>query len=235
VTSVRARAVELPQGEQKHREVQRMFDRIAPRYDRVNRVISLGQDRRWRRHTVQALRLPPHSSVLDLACGTGDLCEDLITQGLRPVGVDFSAGMLAAARTSAPLLRADALRLPFADASVDGVVTGFALRNFTDLSIFFGECARVLRPGGRLAALDAAEPSRLVLRLGHDLWFRRVVPLVGARLSHDRDAYRYLPQSTAYLPAAPELLRRVAAAGFASIERATFTGGAVQLITGTRS
>jgi demethylmenaquinone methyltransferase/2-methoxy-6-polyprenyl-1,4-benzoquinol methylase len=211
-----------------------MFDRIAPRYDRVNRVISLGQDCRWRRRSVAALGLPQGATVLDLACGTGDLCEDLIEHGHRPVGMDFSEGMLSVARTHAPLARADALRLPARTGSVDGIVTGFALRNFTDLDAFFRECARVLRRGGRFAALDAAEPERALMRAGHTLWFRRIVPIIGGLLSNDRSAYSYLPRSTAYLPEPGELVDRFALAGFGDTARVTFTGGAVQLITGTR-
>ncbi len=211
-----------------------MFDRIAPRYDRVNRVISLGQDRRWRRRTVASLELPPGAAVLDLACGTGDLCDDLLRAGFGAIGIDFSAGMLGAAHTRAPLLRADALRLPLRDGSVDGAVTGFALRNFTDLATFFGECARVLRPGGRLAAVDASEPTNALLRAGHQLWFRRLVPRIGAALSRDADAYRYLPRSTAYLPAVDDLLALLSRSGFGDVRRATFTAGAVQLVTGTR-
>lgn len=224
----------LPEGDRKHREVQAMFDRIAPRYDRVNRVISMGQDRRWRRKTVGALGLAPGATVLDLACGTGDLCNDLRAAGHHAIGMDFSEGMLSAARTAAPLVRADALRLPAPDASVDGIVTGFALRNFTDLPTFFFECARVLCAGGRLAALDAAEPESAMMRAGHALWFRRIVPLVGSALGRDPGAYRYLPRSTEYLPAPGALVECLRRAGFDQVERETFTGGAVQLITGTR-
>ncbi len=224
----------LPEGDDKHRAVEAMFDRIAPRYDRLNRIISLGQDRRWRRQTVGALRLSPGATVLDLGCGTGDLCEVVAGAGYSPIGVDFSAGMLAAAHTRAPLARADALALPVPEASADGVVSGFALRNFVDLDRFFRECARVLRPGGRLAALETAEPAGPVLRAGHNLWFRRVVPFVGATLAHDAEAYDYLPRSAAYLPPPGDLLALVEATGFAAVARRTFTAGAVQLITGTR-
>jgi demethylmenaquinone methyltransferase/2-methoxy-6-polyprenyl-1,4-benzoquinol methylase len=142
--------------------------------------------------------------------------------------------MLAAAHTTAPLARADALALPVPDASADGLVSGFALRNFVDLDRFFRECARVLRPGGRLAALETAEPRGPLLRAGHNIWFRRVVPFVGGTLAHDAEAYDYLPRSTAYLPPAGDLLALVEAAGFAAVARRTFTAGAVQLITGTR-
>ena len=229
-----ARDARLPEGDAKHDAVEAMFDRIAPRYDRLNRIISLGQDRRWRRHTVAALRLPPGATVLDLGCGTGDLCDDVSAAGGAPVGVDFSAGMLAAAHTRAPLVRADALRLPVPDASADGIVSGFALRNFVDLARFFRECARVLRPGGRLATLETGEPAGPLLRAGHHLWFRRVVPFVGARLAGDAEAYQYLPRSTAYLPPPDDLLALVQAAEFTAVERRTFTAGAVQLVTGTR-
>jgi demethylmenaquinone methyltransferase/2-methoxy-6-polyprenyl-1,4-benzoquinol methylase len=225
---------DLPEGDDKHQAVEAMFDRIAPQYDRLNRVISLGQDRRWRRHAVAALGLPSGATVLDVACGTGDLCDVLAATGHRAIGVDFSAGMLAAAHTAAPLVRADALRLPVAGAAVDGVVSGFALRNLVDLEQFFGECARAVRPGGRIAALETAEPSSALLRAGHHVWFRRIVPFVGARLSHDPDAYSYLPRSSAYLPSTHKLLSIVTAAGFAAVERRTFTAGAVQLITATR-
>jgi len=181
-----------------------------------------------------ALHLAPAATVLDVACGTGDLCDVLTAAGYRAIGVDFSAGMLAAAHTDAPLVRADALTLPVPDATVDGVVSGFALRNLVDLEQFLRECARVLRPGGRTTALETAEPASPLLRAGHRVWFRRIVPFVGGRLSNDADAYRYLPRSSAYLPPTSELLRLVDAAGFTELERRTFTAGAVQLISGTR-
>ncbi|MFN8035323.1 MAG: ubiquinone/menaquinone biosynthesis methyltransferase [Acidimicrobiia bacterium] len=228
------KTAELPAGAAKAPAVEAMFDRISGRYDRMNRVISLGQDRRWRRHAIDALGLPGSATVLDLACGTGDLCNDATARGYRPVGVDFSAGMLASARTTAPLVRGDATNLPVPDASVDGVVCGFALRNFADLVAFFAECARVLRPGGRLASLDAAVPERALMRAGHHVWFRWTVPALGRVLAHDREAYAYLPASTAYLPSPRELVALVERAGFADVVRTTFTGGAVQLLTGTR-
>ncbi|HEX6311900.1 MAG TPA: ubiquinone/menaquinone biosynthesis methyltransferase [Acidimicrobiia bacterium] len=229
-----APAAGLPEGGAKRREVEAMFDRIAPRYDRVNRVMSLGLDQRWRRRTVQALGLPRGGRVLDVACGTGDLCIAVARAGYAPVGVDLSAGMLAAAHTDAPLVRGDALRLPVPDGRVDGVVSGFGLRNFVDLATFFAECARILRTGGRIALLETAAPTSPVLRAGHRIWFGRVVPFLGGRLGGDRAAYRYLPRSAAYLPSRDELMELVGAAGFDRVDRRTFTGGAVQLITGTR-
>jgi demethylmenaquinone methyltransferase/2-methoxy-6-polyprenyl-1,4-benzoquinol methylase len=144
----------LPEGDAKVRAVEEMFDLIAPRYDLLNRVLTFGLDVRWRRVAVRSLGLAPGAVVVDLACGTGDLCREVAVQGHRPVGVDRSAGMLAAARTSAPLVRGDALRLPLADARADAVVCGFSLRNFVALGPVFAECARVLRPGGQLCMSD---------------------------------------------------------------------------------
>ncbi len=226
---------DLPQGSDKEVAVEAMFDRIAPTYDRANRVISLGQDRRWRRRTIAALSVPRGSTVLDLACGTGDLCRDLESVGQHPIGIDVSAGMLANARTLAPLVRADVLRLPMPDGAIDGIVCGFALRNFVDLTAFFSECSRVLRPGGRIAALDAAIPDRAVMRAGHKIFFMGMVPVLGRLVAGDAEAYRYLPKSTAYLPPVDELLAIVGRAGFISVTRQTMTGGAVQLLTGTRT
>jgi demethylmenaquinone methyltransferase / 2-methoxy-6-polyprenyl-1,4-benzoquinol methylase len=224
----------LPTGEEKVHAVRRMFDAIAPRYDLVNRVMTFGMDVGWRRHTVAALRLPAGSVVLDVACGTGDLCREAHAQGLRPVGLDSSAGMLLAARTSAPLVQADALALPVRDGSVDGITSGFALRNVADLKTMFDEFARTLRPGGRVAVLEVSEPRSRALRAGHNLYFRRVVPLIGAALS-DRHAYAYLPRSTAYLPDPQELMRMVVRAGFEDVRRRALAFGAAQLIVGTRT
>jgi demethylmenaquinone methyltransferase/2-methoxy-6-polyprenyl-1,4-benzoquinol methylase len=210
-----------------------MFDTIAPRYDLVNRVMTFGLDRRWRKATVRSLGLPAAGTVLDVACGTGDLCRELSAAGYQPLGVDLSAGMLAHARTSAPLLHADALRLPLAAGTLDGAVSGFALRNFVALDPLFGELARVVRPGGRIALLDVATPARSWLRAGHAMYFGHVVPRIGALLS-DRDAYRYLPESVAYLPDPPVLLQQIATAGFHQLARHLLTGGITQLITATR-
>jgi demethylmenaquinone methyltransferase/2-methoxy-6-polyprenyl-1,4-benzoquinol methylase len=225
---------DLPTGDAKRRAVETMFDRLAPSYERMNRIISLGQDRRWRHHAVEALALPLGSLVLDLACGTADLCRDLANYGYRAIGIDFSEGMLAAARTDAPLVRGDAAALPFSERSIDGIVCGFALRNFVDVEDVFAECARVLRPGGRFAALDAAVPEHVLARIGNAVWFRGAVPLLGRLLTHDGDAYSYLPRSTAYLPPGPALLQSLHRAGFGGAARRTFTAGSVQLVTGTR-
>ncbi|MGH9164198.1 MAG: class I SAM-dependent methyltransferase, partial [Acidimicrobiales bacterium] len=162
---------ELPQGEAKVAAVRSMFDAIAPRYDRVNRLLTFGMDVGWRRRTVRALALAPGSTVVDLAAGTGDLCRELVAAGQRVVGVDMALGMLTHARTTAPMVQADVLALPLAEGSVDGATCGFALRNFVDLGAFFAESALVLRPGGRLALLEVAQPTNPLLRFGHGLYF----------------------------------------------------------------
>lgn len=225
----------LPAPEEKAAKVEAMFDRVAPSYERLNRYISGGQDRRWRERMVRDLALPSGSRILDLACGTGDLCRDLErVAGHRPIGIDFSAGMLAHAHTDAPLVRGDALCLPVPHGAADGITCGFALRNFTSLPDFFAECARALRPGGRFAFLDPARPRFAPFRIGNDIWFHRIVPRIGAALG-DAEAYRYLPASTAYLPEPEEMLAMLRRAGFVDLERTTLMLGAVQLITGTRA
>ena len=226
---------QLPEGGEKYRAVERMFDRLAPDYDRMNRLISLGLDRGWRRHTVAELGVGAGACVLDLACGTGDLCDELAASGSVAIGIDYSAGMLASAHTRAPLVRGDAARLPFADRSLDGVICGFALRNFVELTQVFREVARVLEPGGRFAALDAAVPTNPLFRAGNAIWFRGAVPLLGRLLTRDGDAYSYLPRSTAYLPPADVLADALGEAGFVETRHRTLTGGSVLVISGTRA
>lgn len=224
----------LPEGDEKVAAVRGMFDAIAPRYDLVNRIMTFRMDVRWRRRTVESLHLTPGATIVDVACGTGDLCRELAAQGASPIGVDLSFGMLTAARTNAPLLHSDALRLPLPASSVDGATCGFALRNFASLPPFFAELARVVRPGGRIALLEVAEPPNRVLRFGHGIYFGKVVPLVGGLLS-DPAAYRYLPRSVAYLPTPEVMLDDLASVGFAAVERRLLSVGIAQLITATRS
>ena len=225
----------LPQGDEKRRTVQAMFDRVAPTYERTNRVISLGLDRRWRDTAIVTLGLTRGSRVLDIACGTGDFCRDLADAGHHAVGVDFSAGMLAAAHTAAPLVRADASTLPIPDAAFDGVTCGFALRNFVELDVVLRECARVLRRGGRFVAVDATVPTNRLVRAGNTVWFRGAVPLLGRFLARDADAYRYLPKSTAYLPPSDTLRTMLSDAGFVDLELRSLTGGSVLLVAGSRA
>jgi demethylmenaquinone methyltransferase/2-methoxy-6-polyprenyl-1,4-benzoquinol methylase len=223
----------LPEGEDKVRAVQAMFDTIAPRYDLVNRIMTFRLDVRWRRLAVKKLALPPGSTVLDLASGTGDLCVDLRRAGLRPLSMDLSYGMLAADRSGSPRCQADILNLPVGAASVDGATCGFALRNLVNLSGFYTELARVVRPGGRIALLDVGVPRNPIIRFGNDIYFGRVVPRIGAWLS-DPAAYRYLPKSVAYLPPADTMLADLRAAGFTDAVHRRLSGGITQLFVATR-
>jgi demethylmenaquinone methyltransferase / 2-methoxy-6-polyprenyl-1,4-benzoquinol methylase len=227
-------AAVLPREHDKASVVEAMFDRIAPRYDALNRVLTFRLDVRWRRTALASLGIPTGARVLDLACGTGDFCRAISAEHGDAVGVDFALGMLRAARTDAPLVRADALRLPFAASSFDAITCGFALRNLTSLPPAFAECARVLRPGGRVALLEVAEPTSPLPHALHAAWFRRVVPFVGGLVS-DRDAYRYLPASTSYLPSVPVVCDLLAVAGIVGVSQRTLGFGAAQLFTGTRA
>ncbi|HET7870316.1 MAG TPA: ubiquinone/menaquinone biosynthesis methyltransferase [Actinomycetota bacterium] len=224
----------LPQGEEKARRVRDMFDAIAGRYDLVNRVMTFGMDVGWRRRAVRQLRLPGGALVGDLACGTGDLCRELSRDGYRAVGFDFSLGMLAKATADVPLVQADVLRLPLADRSIDGATCGFALRNVVDLGAFLAEIARVVRPGGRISLLEASQPDGPLMRAGHAVYFRRIVPMIGGLLS-DRQAYAYLPRSMAYLPPVAEMVTAVRDAGFPDAERVPLSGGIAQVLAGTRA
>lgn len=225
---------ELPQGEEKSRSVRGLFDRISPRYDLVNRVMTFGMDIGWRRRAIRELHLPKGSRVFDLACGTGDFCRELTKAGYLTIGYDFSHGMLTAARTGAPLVEADILKLPAPDASADGATCGFALRNVVSLEQLFAELGRVVKPGGSIALLETSQPDNALMRAGHNLYFNRVVPIVGGLLS-DRDAYAYLPKSVAYLPPPEEMLRMLAEAGFPSARRIQLAGGVTQLLVGRRA
>ena len=225
--------LDLPTGAAKTTQVRAMFDAIAPRYDLVNRVITFGLDRRWRSRTFEALGLPPGSRILDLACGTGDLAALAQRGGCRVVGSDLSSGMLSRRREPFAAVQADAAALPFSPGSVDGILCGYALRNFTDLEGCLAEAARILRAGGRLAILEVAAPESKLLRRGFELWFARCVPAIGGLLS-DPDAYRYLPRSTAYLPGETELRHLLEHAGFSTVGRQLLQGGLSQLITATR-
>jgi demethylmenaquinone methyltransferase/2-methoxy-6-polyprenyl-1,4-benzoquinol methylase len=214
--------------------VRKMFDAIAPRYDLVNRIMTFRLDTRWRRRAVRDLALPPNSTVLDLAAGTGDLCIDLRRAQLRPIAIDLSFGMLSNDRSNAPRAQADILRLPMPSQSVDGIICGFALRNLVDLEVFFTECARVIRPGGRIALLDVGVPHNPIVRFGNNIYFGKIVPKIGALLS-DAAAYRYLPRSIAYLPDRSILVATLQQAGFADATHTQLSGGLTQLMVGTRS
>jgi demethylmenaquinone methyltransferase/2-methoxy-6-polyprenyl-1,4-benzoquinol methylase len=233
-TTIPAKGSPLPSGDDKTAAVRQMFDAIAGRYDLVNRLMTFGMDQGWRSRAIDSLSVTRGATVLDLACGTGDMARELQARGVTAIGADLSFGMLAAAPHPFARLQCDSVALALADGSVEGITCGFALRNFTDLTATLSELARVLSPGGRIALLDVAEPPNALMRLGHSVYFNRVVPVVGGLLS-DRDAYAYLPRSVAYLPPTDELLALVHAAGFGQITRTLLTGGIAQLISAERN
>ena len=227
---------DLPTGDEKRVRVRDMFDRIAPRYDALNRVMSGGMDQRWRRRALDKIGVTSGDFVVDLACGTGDLCELVEARGARVVGVDFALQMLRQGRQRVPAFRCvqgDGECLPFRAASVDVVTCGFALRNFVSLEGVLREVARILKPGGRAALIDVDRPAWGPVRAAHSLYFDHVVPMVGGLVS-DRKAYRYLPQSTAYLPPPDELRGLLSSAGFLDVERESLFLGSAQILTGVR-
>lgn len=219
----------LPQGTEKRNAVREMFDTIAPRYDLVNRLMTFRMDVGWRKQALASLKVGPGDIILDLACGTGDFAVELTKRGAKPIGIDLSFGMLA--HPQAPFSRAqgDLLELPVADASVQGAVCGFALRNLVALPPFFAELARVIKPGGRIALLDVASPDNRLLRSGHDLYFNRVVPLIGGLLS-DKTAYSYLPRSVSYLPEPYVMLEGLRDAGLVGVDRLHLRPGSAQIL-----
>ena len=210
-----------------------MFDRIAPVYDAMNRVMTAGLDLRWRRLAATEV-VSPGDRVLDAACGTGDLAlADHRAGALEVTGLDFSTRMLERARRKAPGIRfveGDMLALPFEDGAFDSATVGFGVRNVSDLGLALRELRRVLRPGGRLAILEITRP-RGVLRPFFTLWFDRLVPLLG-RLLPGGDAYSYLPASVARFPVAEEFAALLERAGFADVRFRLLAGSIVALHTG---
>ena len=217
-------------------QVEAMFDGLVERYDVLNRLISLGLDRGWRRTAIAAVQPGPHDRILDLGCGTGDLSSLLVGRA-QPVGMDVSAPMLVRAHTrlgsEAALVRGSAFALPFASGAFQGAVSGFVLRNLRDLEGAMAELARVLAPGARIGLLDATEP-RPVLRPAFDLYFRLAAPALGALVGR-RNAYQYLAASLAQIPSPAEMCRLLAASGFADCAARPLSLGMVTLFTGRRS
>jgi demethylmenaquinone methyltransferase/2-methoxy-6-polyprenyl-1,4-benzoquinol methylase len=209
--------------------VRRMFDRIAPVYDAMNRVMTAGLDRRWRRITVEQV-VRPGDRVLDACCGTGDLAVAARRRGGDVVGLDFSERMLERARgkdAAIEWVHGDVLALPFADGSFDAVTVGFGVRNVDDLDAGLRELRRVLRAGGRLGILEITQP-RGALAPFYRLWFDRAVPLLG-RVLPGGAAYTYLPASVRRFPAPEELASLLEAAGFTAVRFRRFAGGIVAL------
>jgi demethylmenaquinone methyltransferase/2-methoxy-6-polyprenyl-1,4-benzoquinol methylase len=224
--------------------VQRMFDRVAPRYDLANTVLSAGQDRHWRRVAVRALHLAPGALVVDVAAGTGMLSEQLRAAGARVLALDLSWRMLqvgarrdrARSTRTRPLwwCNADALRLPLADASCDGATIAFGLRNLPDPGAGLAEFARVVRPGGRLVVLEFSQPAWTPFRAVYSTTLRHGVPAVARLVSSDPASYRYLAESILAWPDQPALARIIAEAGWASVRWQRLSGGMVSVHQATR-
>ena len=212
--------------------VRSMFDRIAPVYDSMNRIMTAGLDRRWRREAAEAV-VEPGDRVLDACCGTGDLAIAAAVAGGRVTGIDFSEPMLERARRKAPDIEwvaGDALALPFADGSFDAATVGFGVRNLSELDKGLRELRRVLRPGGRLAILEITRPRGLLAPF-YRLWFDLLIPAAGKVLPGG-SAYTYLPASVRRFPDPQGLAELMDEAGFGEIRWRLFAGGIVALHTG---
>lgn len=220
-----------------------MFDRISPRYDHLNRVLSFGADLAWRRRATALARLDPGARALDVGAGTGDLAFAILgasEAGARVTAVDLSPAMLGLFAARAARLgvaaRADAVvgsaqRLPFPDAAFERVVAGFAVRNFGDLGAGLAELRRVLRPGGRAVLLELSTPPNAAVRALYRLYFHHLAPLVAIALGGDARAYRYLPTSVARFPGAEAFADLLRGAGFRAVrfERLTFGIAAIHV------
>ena len=225
--------------------VERMFDTIAPRYDLLNKVLSFGIDRLWRRLAVNALRADAPRRVLDVATGTADLALEALRLGPdHVVGVDLSEAMLkvgrakVAARGEAArvtLRQGDAERLPFDDGVFDAALVAFGVRNFEDLDAGLREIGRVLRPGAPLVVLEFSQPRNAVVRWLYGIYSTHVLPRVGGALSKDRAAYEYLPASAAVFPDGERFLTRLRAAGFDRTEERRLTFGVASLYKGYKA
>ena len=216
-------------------DVRGMFDRIAPVYDAMNRVMTAGLDRRWRRRTIAAA-VRPGDRVLDACCGTGDLAVAAERMGAVVTGLDFSPAMLERARRKSSRIEwveGDLLALPFADGSFDAATVGFGVRNVTDLNAAVSELRRVLRSGGRLAILEITQ-ARGVLRPFFSLWFDRIVPVLGKVIPGGK-AYTYLPASVRRFPGAEELAAQLERDGFEQVSFELMGGSIVALHTGVRT
>jgi demethylmenaquinone methyltransferase/2-methoxy-6-polyprenyl-1,4-benzoquinol methylase len=226
--------------EEHARRVREMFANIAPRYDLLNHILSANIDKRWRRRVVKKLKplLPEGGRVLDVGCGTGDLSIELFENTAAGVtGIDFCAPMLKLAKTKAPELQfieGDALRLPFAEASFDGLTIGFALRNLADVERGLRELLRVLKPNGTVAILEFSHPVNPAFASFVRFYNWRLLPWIGGFVSGSRGAYEYLPDSISKFPNQETLASMMRAAGFAEVSFENLSGGVAALHLGRR-
>lgn len=228
-------------GRQRANYVQDMFSRIAHRYDLMNRIMTAGQDIAWRREAIRRAALPFGGRLLDLGAGTGDLAREATRQhpGCQAVAADFTLPMMLVGRSRPGLtglnwVSADALQLPFPDRAFDAVVSGFLLRNVIDIPQVLQEHYRVLRPGGRMVCLDTTHPPRNILSPLINFHLQVVIPILGALLTGEGEAYAYLPESTAKFLGAERLAARMVATGFQGVGFRRLMFGIVAIHWGER-
>jgi len=214
-----------------------MFDSIAGRYDLTNDVLSVGQDRRWRKATVRAVDARPGERVLDLAAGTGTSSEPYANQGIQVVPCDFSVGMLQVGKKRSPdlpFVAGDATALPFADASFDAVTISFGLRNVTDTAAALREMLRVTRPGGRIVVCEFSTPTWPPFRKAYSEYLVKALPKVAGAITRESGSYDYLAESIEAWPDQVGLAKLMLGAGWGKVAYLNLTGGVVALHRGTR-
>lgn len=228
-------------GQDRANAVQEMFQQIAPRYDLMNRLMTAGQDRAWRRFVVQQAAIPPGGTVLDLATGTGDIAFEFLSQSAAKAvwGADFAPAMMLSGRQR-PLgkrvhwVMADALHMPFASRAFDGITHGFLLRNVIDIPGALREQWRILKPGGRVVALDTSPPPRNVLRPAIQFHLGVVIPTLGRLLTGSQTAYTYLPRSTIGFKTPDALAELFREAGFTTVGYRRFMFGTIVVLWGLK-
>ncbi len=228
-------------GEERAQYVQRMFGRIAGRYDLMNRLMTGGQDRRWRKRVVELARLPERGRLLDIATGTGDIAQEALDQhpGLTALGGDFTLEMMLTGRSKPERagilwLGADTLALPFPDECFDAVTSGFLMRNVIDVPGAFREQVRVTRPGGRVVVLESSPPKKNLLRPFIRLHLNKVIPMVGKVVTGDGEAYRYLPDSTQQFQDPGSLARIMEGSGLVNVSYELFMFGTIAIHMGQK-
>lgn len=228
-------------GQERAQYVQSMFARIAGRYDRMNRLMTFGQDLRWRRYVIQQANIPPKGRLLDIATGTGDIAFEGMQQvpGLQAVGGDFTlemmqAGKLYPERRTIQWVGADTLALPFPDDYFDAVTSGFLMRNVIDLEGALREQWRVIKPRGRVVILESSPPKRNLLRPFILFHLNYVIPTLGRLITGESDAYRYLPDSTQQFRTPQALAEAMRQTGFANVQFKLFMFGTIAIHTGEK-
>lgn len=228
-------------GQERAQYVQSMFARIAGRYDRMNRLMTFGQDLRWRRYVIRQANIPPNGRLLDIATGTGDIAFEGMQQvpGLQAVGGDFTlemmqAGKLYPERRTIQWVGADTLALPFPDEYFDAVTSGFLMRNVIDLEGALREQWRVIKPRGRVVILESSPPKRNPLRPFILFHLNYVIPTLGRLITGESDAYRYLPDSTQQFRTPQALADAMRQTGFANVQYKLFMFGTIAIHVGEK-